>query len=234
MHTKSIVNQNLKAMTTSMKRLTFNCVLLLILLGCVMITACNDPYMEQPEAIVQEQPAAQMRKAFPNLRPALVFGAKSGQLNVNRYKCKPVDSAVCLTLMPKLEIPMTLVEELIDIPVEPDPCPWAISCPPFIPVITQLADLKGNPIPMQEWDADPLMVEGDFLFIQFNNPQEDPLLSGEAYGLAEPIALDPSWTKHLGINGNVISEGVYYTQYNKEYNSTTMAVPLKDVGFPKR
>ncbi|MGI9544153.1 MAG: hypothetical protein ACR2MX_12920 [Cyclobacteriaceae bacterium] len=221
-------------MLTNMKYRIINYVLLLFFLGSVMTTACNDPYMEQPEAIVQGLPTAQMQKALPNLRPALVFGVKSGQINVSPYKCRPADSMVCLTLVPKLEIPQALVEEFIDIPIWPDPCPWAISCPPFVPVVTQLADLNGNPILMEEWDADPLMVEGDFLFIQFNDPQEEALLSGEAYGLAEPIALDPSWTKYLGIDGNVINEGVYFTQYNKEHNSTTMAVPLKNVGYPKQ
>ena len=215
------------------KKKYFSYLLLLFLASALLTTtSCKDPYVEPPQTDIQA--AMSLRNAFPTFRPAVAIGAKSGFINVGPFDCLPMDSVVCVALLPKLEIPEVIVVDFIDIPIGPDPCPYSISCPPFIPIITELADQDGNPLSVKAWDTDPMMAMEGFLFIQFNQPEDEKLLTGSSYSLAQPITLESSWAKHMEIEGNVIAVGEYYTQYSKKYNTAIMAVPLKNIGHNQR
>lgn len=209
-----------------------NFILLLFLLAGVLVTACKDPYLAPLSP--QDPSPVRIGKPLVNAKPALALGAEADRRSTGPIKCVPFPYMVCIGLFPVLEIPEVFVIDFPDLPIGPDPCPDGLSCPGSIPFITKLVDANGKPIAVDVMEVDPMMVVDDFLFIQFNQPESETLISENSYTLKEPVELDPEWTAHLGLEGNLIDEGTYYTQYNAKLNSTVMAVPLDKIGYQKR
>jgi len=192
--------------------------LFLVLLSCSeQAGETIDP--NEPGA-VQSRPNIHINP-LPNYR-VLVIKAHTDRININPYKCIPLDSAVCVGLFPELIIPEVFTVDFEKIPVPlPDPC---YNCPPFIPLITELVDQNGKTVEINIKDVDPMILTDGFLFLQLNQPEEE-LMKNSSYGLAHPVKLEDSWAKHLGLKGNIIPSGSYFNYYDKKTNTSTIAIP---------
>lgn len=211
----------------------------LLLFSIFTFYACQDSSKEvQPESTretsVDETEKLAQNEKFKLCHPILVprFRIDFGHRVSYNRRCNPWTPSLCI--VPDYEI-VWICREIPIIPI-PDPCRF---CPEELPIIPEEIDpwirLKDElvEVPWEKLDIDIKTANMAFkyekwLIFQFNNPQDERLYK-ESLPIKASVGLGGEFQKHLEVEGKSIMEGEYPLHYDKEFNTTSLIIPLEAI-----